>query len=333
MNREVRQLLRKAKEDWAEEQAKLVEDSFEANNARKVFKTIKNLTAKQTNRQINVNEDEQGNLLTGSNEIAQRWKECCSELYNYEADIDRSILGEDVESKCEGEEWEDKILRSEVEIAIKGLKKNKSPGEDNVRAELIQEGGETAVNIMHALCNKVLNSGVWPTQWTKAILIPLPKKANSKKFNEYRTVSLISHASKILLKITQIRITPRVEQILSEMQAGFRKDRSTTEQITNLRLICEKTRNHQRIVCHNFINFKKAFDRVWHSALWHTMRKHNIGDHITRIFKSLYEGAKTKVMTGEHFSDWFKSSVGVRQGCILSPTMFKEDNDGSNRRS
>ena len=169
----------------------------------------------------------------------QRWKEYCSELSNYEADIDRSILDEDVKPKCEGEEWEDKILRSEIQIAIKGLKKNKSPGEDNVSAELIQEGGKTTVNIMHALCNKILNIGICPTQWTEAILIPLPKKENSKKRSDYRTIRMISHASKILLKIIQRRITPRVEQSLSEMQVGFRKDRSTTEQITNLRHICE----------------------------------------------------------------------------------------------
>ena len=110
--------------------------------------------------------------------------------------------------------------------------------------------------------------------------------------------------------------------MLSEMQAGFRKDHSTTEQITYLRLICEKTREQQRIICHNFIDFKKAFDRVWHEALWHTMRKHNIGEHIARLIKGIYEDAKTKVMTGDQFSEWFKASVGVRQGCTLSPTLF-----------
>ena len=106
------------------------------------------------------------------------------------------------------------------------------------------------------------------------------------------------------------------------MQAGFTKDRSTTEQITNLRLICEKTRNHKRIICHNFIDFKKAFDRVWHEALWHTIRKHNVGEHMTKTIKNLYEDAKTKVMTGDEFSQWFKGSVGVRQGCSVSPTLF-----------
>ena len=134
------------------------------------------------------------------------------------------------------------------------------------------------------------------------------KKANSKKCSDFRTISFIRHASKIMLKIIQRRITPRVEQVLSEMQAGFRKDRSTTEQITNLRMMCEKTRNHQRIICHNFIDFKKAFNRVCHEALW--MRKY-IGKHITRLIKRLYEVAKTKVMVGDQFSEWFKATVGV----------------------
>ena len=83
-----------------------------------------------------------------------------------------------------------------------------------------------------------------------------------------------------------------------------------------------ETRNHKRIICHNFIDFKKAFDRVWHEALWHTMRKHSIGEHMTKTIKNLYEDAKTKVMTGDEFSHWFKASVGVRQGCILTPTLF-----------
>ena len=74
---------------------------------------------------------------------------------------------------------------------------------------------------------------------------------------------------------------------------------------------------------HNFIDCKEAFDRVWHKALWHTMKKFNIGKHLTELIKELYEKAVTKVMTGnDQFSEWFKTSVGVRQGCILSPILF-----------
>ena len=317
-NKTVRRLLRKAKEEWAEEQANLVESSFESNNARKVFKTIKNLTERRA-KQINIIEDKEGKLLTSSSDIANRWKEYCEELYNFKDDVDRTVLEEDVVTE---EDHEGEILRAEVELAVRSLKTNKSPGADNVNAELIQCGGEDTVKILHMLCNLIFRSGVWPTQWTESILIPIPKKMNSRKCSDFRTISLISHASKVLLKIIQGRITPRVEEVLSEMQAGFRKDRSTTDQITNLRLLCEKTRNHQRVICHNFIDFKKAFDRVWHEALWHTMRKFNIGEQITKTIMSLYEQATTKVLTGEEFSEWFRATVGVRQGCILSPTLF-----------
>jgi hypothetical protein len=126
-NKEVRRLLRKAKEEWAEEQAKLVESSFETNNARKVFKTIKNLTEQHT-RQINIIEDENGKLLTESNEIAQRWKAYCNELYNYKVDVDKDILNEDVESKGK-EDQESEILRAEVELAVRSLKKKPRCGQ------------------------------------------------------------------------------------------------------------------------------------------------------------------------------------------------------------
>jgi len=144
----------------------------------------------------------------------------------------------------------------------------------------------------------------------------------SKKCSEHRTISLISHPSKVLLTIILNRIKPGIEEILDDSQAGFRKDRSTVEQILNLRLLCESQRNHQKNVFHNFIDFKKAFDRVWHEALWHTMAKYNINQGMTRLIQELYENAKTTVMVGNNYSEWFESTVGVRQGCILSPTLF-----------
>eukprot|EP00795_Rhopilema_esculentum_P013000 gene13000-3768_t len=108
-NKTVRRLLRKAKEEWAEEQANLVESSFESNNARKVFKTIKNLT-EQRAKQINIIEDKEGKLLTSSSDIANRWKEYCEELYNFKDDVDRTVLEEDVVTE---EDHEGEILRAE----------------------------------------------------------------------------------------------------------------------------------------------------------------------------------------------------------------------------
>ena len=128
------------------------------------------------------------------------------------------------------------------------------------------------------------------------MLITIPKKANSRKCSDHRTISLISHASKVMLKIIQKRITPRVEEVLSESQAGFRRGRSTVEQITTLRILNEKARDAGKLIFYNFIDFRKAFDRVWHDALWHTMGKYNIGQGITALVQNLYEGARSKVL-------------------------------------
>ena len=94
------------------------------------------------------------------------------------------------------------------------------------------------------------------------------------------------------------------------------------QQITTLRLLNEKARDMGKLIFHNFIDFRKAFDRVWHDALWHTTRKYNIGEGITLLIKSLYDSARSKVLSGDQYSEWFKTNIGVRQGCLLSPTFF-----------
>ena len=102
----------------------------------------------------------------------------------------------------------------------------------------------------------------WPDLWSTSLIIPIPKKEDLKKCSNYRTISFISHTSNILLRSILNRLIPQAEDILAEEQAGFRKNRSTTEQILNCRLIMEKHIDQQRQVYHNFIDYKKAFDRV-----------------------------------------------------------------------
>ena len=92
----------------------------------------------------------------------------------------------------------------------------------------------------------------------------------------YKTISLISHSSKVMLKVILNRLKPQAEEIIAEEQAGFRAGRSTTEPIYNLRILCVKYLQHQQNLYHVFTDFKKAFDRVRHAALWATMRKYNI---------------------------------------------------------
>ena len=127
-----------------------------------------------------------------------------------------------------------------MEAAVKALKMGKSAGVDNISAELVQAGGEAMIDILTAICNKIWKTGKWPTTWTHSLVIRLPKKGNLQLCQNYRTISLISHPSKVMLKIILNRLQPQAEEIIAEEQAGFRAGRSTTDQIFNPRIFCEK---------------------------------------------------------------------------------------------
>ncbi|XP_052268247.1 uncharacterized protein LOC127869629 [Dreissena polymorpha] len=136
------------------------------------------------------------------------------------------------------------ILRAEVEAAIKSLKKGKSAGMYNIPGELEQAGGEM-ISALLTICNKIWQTGKWPTSWTQFLIITLPKKGNLQLCQNYRTISLISHPSKVMLKILLDKLKQQAEKIIAEEHAGLRQGRSTTEQIFNLRILCERYLQHQ----------------------------------------------------------------------------------------
>ena len=114
------------------------------------------------------------------------------------------------------------ILREEVEAAVKSLKKDKSAGVDNIPSELVQAGGEAMIDMLLIICNKIWQTGEWPTPWTQSLIITLPKKGNLQLCPNYRTISLISQPSKVMLRILLNRLKPQAEEIIKEEQAGFR---------------------------------------------------------------------------------------------------------------
>ena len=171
------------------------------------------------------------------------------------------------------------------------MKKGKSAEVYNIPAELVKAGGEDVIAALTTICYKIWQTEEWPTPWTQSLIITLPKKDNLQQCQNYRTISLIRHPSKVMLKIILNRLKPQAERIIAEEQAGFRAGRSTTEQIFNLRILCENYLQHQQDLYHAFIDFKKAFDRVWNAALWATMKKYNISTNLIQVIKNLYNKA------------------------------------------
>ena len=164
------------------------------------------------------------------------------------------------------------------------MKKGKSAGVHSIPAELVQACGEDVITALMTICNKIWQTGEWPAPWTQSLIITLPKKGNLQRCQNYRTIRLISHPSKVVLKIILNRLKTQAE-IITEEQAGFRAGRSTTEQILRLSILCEKYLQHQQDLYHVFMDFKKVFDRVWHAALWATMKKYNISTNLIQVIK------------------------------------------------
>ena len=138
------------------------------------------------------------------------------------------------------------ILREEVEIVVASLKKGKSSWVDNIPAEFVQAGWATMVDVLTEICNRIWRTGEWPTPWTQSLIITLTKKGNLQLCQNYRTISLISHSSTVMLKVILYRLKPQAEEIIAEEQAGFIVGRSTTEQIVSLRILCENYLLHQQ---------------------------------------------------------------------------------------
>ena len=168
------------------------------------------------------------------------------------------------------------------------------------------------------LCHLVGYAGK-PFHRKRSVFIPIPKKGNAKKYSNYCTIALISHASKVTFKILQVRLQQYVNQELPDVQGGFRKGKGTRGQIANIHWIIEKAREFQKNIYFCFIDYVKAFVCVDHNKLWKILKEIGIPDHLTCFLKNLHAGQEATVRTGHGTTDWFQIGKGVLQGCILSP--------------
>lgn len=148
------------------------------------------------------------------------------------------------------------------------------------------------------------------------------KKGDLKQCANYRTIALVSHASKILLRIILERIRLKTESEIADEQAGFRQGRGTRDQITNLRVLMQKAREHQQPLYMCFVDFKKAFDWVSHDKLWMVMMDMGYPLHLIDLLVKLYRKQRARVKVAGTLSAWFRVRRGVRQGCVLSPYLF-----------
>ena len=133
---------------------------------------------------------------------------------------------------------------------------------DGIPVELFHILKDDAVKVLHSICQQIWKTQPWPQDWTRSVFIPIPKKGNAKECSNYRTIALISHASKVMLKILQVRLLQYVNRELTDVQAGFRKGGRTRDQFANICWIIKKGREFHKNIYFCFIDMPKPLT-VW----------------------------------------------------------------------
>lgn len=202
-----------------------IEENNRKGKTRDLFKKVRELKNHFSSRNATIAKHH-GKQLSDGQQIKNRWREYTEQLYQSEE------IGTPTPTPATHDdeyELEPDILRSEVEWAIGALNKGKAPGVDEIPIEMIQALGNDAIKVFTTLCQQIWKTKEWPNEWKRSIFIPIPKKANAKDCSNYRTIALITHASKIMLKTIQRRLQPYIERELPDVQAGFRKRRGTRD--------------------------------------------------------------------------------------------------------
>ena len=313
LDKQIRLKCIEAKEQWLVKGCEEIEELDRLHHTRNMHQKIEEVTHKNKKETTNgVIQDKEGNVLFEGQQIQSRWMEYIKELY--EDDRNEQV-------KEENEQGPD-ILVEEVKAALEKLKAGKACGLDRVSTEMLTSLGESEVKELTMLCNVIYTTGKWPEDFVVSEFVMIPKKTKSTKCTDFRTISLISHASKILLIILTNRIQLTILKEINDCQSGFIPGKGTREGIFNLRMIMERYLEKKKDVYMCFLDYQKAFDRVNHEKLINCLNSLGLDGKDVRLIASLYWSQKAVIRGREELSPEVEIQKGVRQGCIISPLLF-----------
>lgn len=324
LNNELRRETDKARENWWMEACEELEEMDKRGRSDLMYVKVKEITrTKKTGIDSSIAiKDVNGGLLSEPEEVRNRWKEYIGQLYCGCDKPKLEELGIELEMDVEDDEKGPELIEQEVRTAIKDMKKGKALGPDGIPAELLKISGEEAYEHLERICQKMYESGTWPEDFTKVVMIPLKKKQNATDCEDHRTISLISHASKIMLRILTRRIEAKANDFIGKNQFGFRKGCGTRDAIGVLRMLCQRSVEIGNEVYICFVDFEKAFDRVNWVKMMEVLKKIGVDWRDRRMISSLYMKQSVTVRVAGECSEPSLVGRGVRQGCCLSPLLF-----------
>ena len=221
-HREFKLQARKDKEEYLTEKCSEMERNYKHGRTRDCFTVIKEITGKFRPKYSGIL-DENKQLVSSGEELKQRWLNYTEALYKKNSSITCSPMTTETSDFLH--EMEPEILESEIRSAIAQLPNRKSPGIDGIPIELVKTLGGRGTRMIHEMCNEIWRTREWEQQSKQSVYIPITKKGDPRECGNNRTIALITHASKVLLKVLQRRIEPYMQRELAAEQAGIRKGR------------------------------------------------------------------------------------------------------------
>jgi hypothetical protein len=219
----------------------------------------------------------------------------------------------------------DAPFTNEVILAeIRRIKRDRAPGYDNLVNELFISCSDILTPILVELFNKILDSGMYPAEWSTGIVIPIFKKGNKEDAGNYRPITLINHIGKLFTSVINSRLLAwsNENDVITDAQLGFKPGYGTTDALFIFHSIIAKyLANKQRLYC-CFVDYQKAFDSINHDKLWRRMIKSGITGKLLSLLQSMYSCVRARVRLNHNLSDLYTCEKGLIQGEALSPFLF-----------
>ena len=319
-NKVVKAAVKAQKQNALECKIKQLELDHKHNNSHNLFRTVRELEGKPR-KPMSAVKDKQGNTHTDKKEVLKCWEEHFSAHLNTAFPHQPPAIDE-IPGPPEEADDLPPISLEEIEQAVNKMKNRKAPGIDNITAEALKAGGKPMTEMLHKIFNAIWVQEKTPKDWARMLVTPIHKKGDKLNPGNYRAISLLSIPGKVFSRILLNRMKLKTEEATGESQFGFRPGRGTVDAIFIVRQVIEKAQEHRVPLHFNFVDFKAAFDTVWRKALWKMMIAIGIDPKIVRIIESLYNETECAVVIDGQLTEWFAVKIGLRQGCLLSPTLF-----------
>ncbi|XP_034071876.1 LOW QUALITY PROTEIN: uncharacterized protein LOC117545945 [Gymnodraco acuticeps] len=314
--REVQRATRVMQNEWWTKKAHKTQSFADKNDMHNFYNVVKKIYG-PISRCITPLKTADGlTVLKDQHSILLRWAEHFGTLLNQDSDADPTVL-DDLPTLPPMHNIDQPPTLLEVLSAIRSLKNNKSPGNDNIPAELLKQVGYLCTRALHKYITKVWADENVPQQWKDANVVAIYKNKGDKAVcGNSRGISLLAVLAKVMLH-RLIRNT--TESILPESQCGFRKSRSTVDMIFTARQLQEKCREQHQDLFMAFVDLSKAFDTVQRERLWEVLIRFGCPKKFVNILRQFHD---CSVTIGGQESSPFPVHTGVRQGCVLAPVLF-----------